>query len=116
MIRFLFLSALAILPLVSLPGPAAAKYASIVVEADTGRVLHSVNADTRNYPASLTKMMTLFMTFEALRAKRITLSQKLRVSRRAQNRPPSKLGLRAGERITVRDAISALPSATSRAR
>ena len=108
MIRFLFLSALAVLPLVSLPGPAAAKYASIVIEADTGRVLHSVNADTRNYPASLTKMMTLFMTFEALRAKRITLSQKLRVSRRAQNRPPSKLGLRAGQRITVRDAISAL--------
>ena len=108
MIRLLFLSSLIIFSLVGLPGPAAAKYASIVIEADTGRVLHSVNADTRNYPASLTKMMTLFMAFEALRAKKITLSQKLRVSRRAQSRPPSKLGLKAGERISVRDAISAL--------
>ncbi len=107
-IRFLFLSSLIILPLAGLPGSAEAKYASIVIEADTGRVLHAVNADTRNYPASLTKMMTLFMTFEALRAKKISLSQKLRVSRRAQSRPPSKLGLRAGERISVRDAISAL--------
>lgn len=108
MIRFLFLSSLIVLPLAGLPGSAAAKYASIVIEADTGRVLHAVNADTRNYPASLTKMMTLFMTFEALRAKKISLSQKLRVSHRAQSRPPSKLGLRVGERISVRDAISAL--------
>ena len=88
--------------------PAAAKYASIVVEAGTGRVLHAANADTKKYPASLTKIMTLFMTFEALRAGKLRLKQKLPVSRVAQGRSPSKLGLRRGETITVRKAIAAL--------
>ena len=87
---------------------AAAKYASIVVEAGTGRVLHAANADTKKYPASLTKIMTLFMTFEALRAGKLRLKQKLPVSRVAQGRSPSKLGLRRGETITVRKAIAAL--------
>ena len=88
--------------------PAAARYASIVVEAGTGRVLHAANADTKKYPASLTKIMTLFMTFEALRAGKLRLNQKLPVSRVAQGRSPSKLGLRRGETITVRKAIAAL--------
>ena len=48
------------------PGEAQARYAAIVMDAETGTVLHAANADTRNYPASLTKMMTLYMTFEAL--------------------------------------------------
>ncbi len=88
--------------------PALAKYASIIVDADTGVVLHEVNADTRNYPASLTKMMTLYMTFAALDDGRLTLDQKLRTSRRASGQAPSKLGLKKGETLTVRDAVLAL--------
>ncbi|WP_135077609.1 D-alanyl-D-alanine carboxypeptidase [Terasakiella sp. SH-1] len=85
-----------------------AKYASFVMDADTGHVLHSVNADTRNYPASLTKMMTLFMLFEAIEQKKITLNTKMRVSRRATWQPPSRLGLKAGSHIRAEDAIYAL--------
>ena len=87
---------------------ASARYAAIVVEAKTGRVLHATNADTRNYPASLTKIMTLFMTFEALKTRKLKLKQKLRVSSVAEGRSPSKLGLRRGETITVDTAIKAL--------
>lgn len=87
---------------------ATARYAAIVVEAKTGRILHSTNAETRNYPASLTKIMTLFMTFEALKTGKLKLKQKLRVSRVAEGRSPSKLGLRRGETITVDSAIKAL--------
>jgi D-alanyl-D-alanine carboxypeptidase len=88
--------------------PALAKYASIIVDVDTGVVLHEVNADTRNYPASLTKMMTLYMTFEALGDGRFTLDQKLRVSKRASGQAPSKLGLKRGETITVHNSILAM--------
>lgn len=91
-----------------LANPAQAGYAAIVVDADSGRVLHSRNPDTPNFPASLTKMMTLFMTFEALQQGRLKLNQPLRVSRRAAGQPASKLGLKEGERITVEDAIRAL--------
>ena len=87
---------------------ASARYAAIVVEAKTGRVLHSTNAETKNYPASLTKIMTLFMTFEALKAGKLKLKQTLKVSRVAEGRSPSKLGLRRGETITVDSAIKAL--------
>jgi D-alanyl-D-alanine carboxypeptidase len=88
--------------------PAEARYASIVIDAATGRVLYARNADTRNYPASLTKIMTLYMVFEALEDGRLTLSQRIKVSRRAAGMPPSKLGLRAGQSIKVEDAILAL--------
>ncbi len=108
MIRFLLLSALALGALGPAAVPAAAKYAHILIDAGTGKTLDALNADTRNYPASLTKMMTLFMTFEALRDGRLKPSQKLRVSHRAQSRPPSRLGLRAGQTISVRNAVSAL--------
>lgn len=91
-----------------LANPAHAGYAAIVIDADSGRVLHSRNADTRNYPASLTKMMTLFMAFEALDSGALTLDQPLRVSRRSAGQPASKLGLKEGETITVEDAIRAL--------
>ena len=90
------------------PNPAVARYASIVIEADSGKVLHAVNADTRNFPASLTKMMTLYLAFEALDSGRLDLAQKLRVSRIAAGRSPSKLGLRRGQTITVRDIIGTL--------
>ena len=66
---------------------ASAKYASIIVNAKTGEIVHGTNVDTRNYPASLTKMMTLFMVFEALDAKRWTLHTRLKVSHRAARQP-----------------------------
>jgi len=91
-----------------LANPAHAGYAAIVIDADTGRVLHSRNADTRNFPASLTKMMTLFLAFEALENGTLKLDQPLRVSKRAAGQPASKLGLKQGETITVDDAIRAI--------
>ncbi len=90
------------------PQPAFAKYASLVMDAETGRVIHEINADTRNYPASLTKMMTIYLVFEALESKLWTPNSKLRVSARAARQPSSRLGLRRGKRITVEDAILAL--------
>ncbi len=89
-------------------GPAWAKYASYVIDAKTGEVLHSVNADTRNYPASLTKMMTMYKMFQAVESGRWTMNTRLRMSRRAARQPASKLGLPAGDTISVRDAILAL--------
>ncbi len=88
--------------------PASAKYASIVVDARDGRVLHATNPDTRNYPASLTKIMTLYMVFEALDNGTLQLDRQLPVSARAAGQAPSKLGLEAGDTISVRDAIRAL--------
>ncbi len=104
----LLVAALLFAALLYAPQPALAKYASIVIDAETGAVLHEVNADTRNYPASLTKIMTLYMVFEALRDKRLALGDKLQVSVRATRQPPSKLGLGPADTIAVEDAILAL--------
>ncbi|HEV7369594.1 MAG TPA: D-alanyl-D-alanine carboxypeptidase family protein [Arenibaculum sp.] len=86
----------------------AAKYAAIVIDADTGRVLHAENADIPYFPASLTKMMTLYLTFEALDAGRIKLDTPLRVSPKAAKQAPTKLGLRPGSTIRVEEAILGL--------
>ena len=86
----------------------ASKYASIVMDYRTGKILHAVNADAPRYPASLTKMMTLFMTFDALKSGRLTLKTSLPVSQHAASRAPSKLGLRAGERVSVKTLILAM--------
>lgn len=94
--------------LLAAPAIAEARYASIVIDADTGEVLHAANQDTRNYPASLTKMMTLYMAFEALEKGTLKLDQQLKVSRRAAGMPPSKLGLKAGRTIKAKDVILAL--------
>ncbi len=108
-IALLFILLLALSGGVALaPASALARYASIVVDAETGQVLHAVNADTRNYPASLTKMMTLYMVFEALEKGKLKLDQMLSASKRAAGMPPSKLGLKVGDRISVEDAIMAL--------
>ncbi|MFM2042777.1 MAG: D-alanyl-D-alanine carboxypeptidase [Pseudomonadota bacterium] len=98
----------AVFLLALMPVQALAKYASIVIDARTGQVLHAANADTRLFPASLTKMMTLYMTFEALEAGKLTLNTRLPVSRRAEGMAPTKLGLRAGQTIRVEDAILGL--------
>ena len=86
----------------------AVRYASIIVDERTGTVLHAANPDSRIHPASLTKMMTLYLVFEALRGKRLSPDTKLTVSKRASRRPASKLGLKKGQTITVRDVIGAL--------
>lgn len=86
----------------------ASKYAAFVMDANSGQVFFARNADARRYPASLTKIMTLFMVFEAMDDGKLTLEQPLKVSRRAAGQPPSKLGLKAGQTITVGEAIDAL--------
>lgn len=84
------------------------KYASIVIDADTGRIYHQRHADKRLHPASLTKMMTLLMVFDSLETGRLTLNTRIPVSRHAAGMVPSKLGLPAGSSIRVKDAIAAL--------
>ncbi|MFD1913342.1 D-alanyl-D-alanine carboxypeptidase family protein [Halodurantibacterium flavum] len=94
--------------LAALPGAAlAAPYAAMVMDARSGEVLHAQNADTRLHPASLTKMMTLYIAFEAIRNGEITLDTQVRISQKAANEPPSKLGLRAGQTIALRYLIRA---------
>lgn len=85
-------------------GPAS----SIMIDANSGEVLAASNADSLRYPASLTKVMTLYITFNALDKGLIKMDDKLPVSRAAANRSPSKLGVKAGQKIKVRDAIMAL--------
>ena len=85
-----------------------AKKAAIVIDFDTKEVLFEVNANTKNYPASLTKIMTLYILFDRLEKKQITNQTKLNVSRIAASRSPSKLYLEEGSTIKVEDAIMAL--------
>ncbi|WP_244947890.1 D-alanyl-D-alanine carboxypeptidase [Azospirillum baldaniorum] len=101
------LAVLAVTVLAPLPA-LAAKYAAIVVDARTGEVLHEENADTLTYPASLTKMMTLYLTFDALDSGRLRLDQALPVSAWAEAQSPTKLGLRAGKTLRVEQAILGL--------
>jgi D-alanyl-D-alanine carboxypeptidase len=103
----------AILPLVIAtalaPRPAAAApYADIVIDANTGKVLHADSADMPRFPASLTKMMTLYVVFEMLRKGRLSEDAVLTASSNAANAAPSKLGLKPGDKIMVSDAIRAL--------
>ena len=86
---------------------AAAPYAAMVVDARSGKVLHSENADARLHPASLTKMMTLYIAFEAIEHGEIGLDDEVVITRAAANEPPSKLGLKAGQRIRMRYLIRA---------
>src|SRR5207244_6600809 len=78
---------------------------SIVIDADTGRVLSEINADAITYPASLTKIMTLYLTFEALNAGRLRLDQNLAVSSEAASKSPTKLHLVPGDAVPVQDLI-----------
>lgn len=84
------------------------KYAAIVMDARTGKVLHAENADSRRFPASLTKMMTLYLTFEALSKGKIKKSTPVIFSAQAATQPPTKIGVKAGNSITVETAIYAL--------
>ncbi|MDX0626634.1 peptidase M15 [Sinorhizobium medicae] len=84
---------------------AVAGSASLVVDARTGRVLSAENPDTLNHPASLTKMMTLYMTFEALHRGQLAWKTPVPMSATAARKPPTKLGVRPGETITVQEAV-----------
>ncbi|MEN0077879.1 MAG: D-alanyl-D-alanine carboxypeptidase family protein [Pseudomonadota bacterium] len=90
------------------PPAHAEKYASIVIDADSDTVLHARHADAPRYPASLTKVMTLYMLFDELDAGRITATTMMTTSANAAAQPPSELRLRPGDRIAVHDAIQAL--------
>ncbi|MCW3474457.1 D-alanyl-D-alanine carboxypeptidase family protein [Limobrevibacterium gyesilva] len=84
------------------------RYSSIVIEAASGRVISAINPDEQRYPASLTKMMTLYMVFEALRDRRVSLTQLVPISGHAASMSPTKLGLVPGSKITVHEAILGL--------
>jgi D-alanyl-D-alanine carboxypeptidase len=85
-----------------------ARYAAILIDADSGEVLHEVEPMQTWFPASLTKMMTLYMTFDALSNGQIHLHDVMHASSHAARQPNSRLGLHRGERITVEEAILAL--------
>ncbi len=84
------------------------KYASIVVDAKTGEVLYEQNADAHRYPASITKVMTLYLTFEALADHRLSYDDRVLVSPHAEAVIPDKVALRPGQTISVRDAMDAI--------
>lgn len=94
--------------LAAMPAVANSKYSGIVVDAKTGKTLYSYKADTYRFPASLTKIMTLYVLFEEIEAGRMSMQTPLKVSKYASSRPPSKLGLKPGSTIKVKDAIMAL--------
>jgi len=83
------------------------KYAAIVVDANSGEVLYAKKADSPRYPASITKIMTLYLAFEAISQGRLHLNEYIPVSRHAAGQAPTKLGIRAGQNIQVDDAIRA---------
>ncbi|MEP1932896.1 MAG: D-alanyl-D-alanine carboxypeptidase family protein [Roseibium sp.] len=83
-------------------------YSALVLNATTGEELYAVDADAARFPASLTKMMTLYMLFEAVSSGRYTLSSPLRISEKAASQPPAKLGLKTGSTITVEQAAQAI--------
>lgn len=86
----------------------ASKHAAMAIDANTGAALHDDDGDARRHPASLTKMMTLYLTFEAIEQGRLSMSSKVLISQEAASVAPSKLDLDPGESLSVRDAILAL--------
>lgn len=91
------------------PTPAMpADYAELVVDANTGTILYEKNAEELRYPASLTKMMTLYVLFDAIQNKTVSMSTLLPVSEKAAGQPPTNIFLNEGDRVPVRTAIEAL--------
>ena len=105
---FRLIISLLIFIVLQISSASAARYASIIVDEKSGSVLHAVNPDRRIYPASLTKMMTLYLVFEKLRGGNLQLRTRLKVSRKAARRPKSKVGVKLGSTITVKQSIKAL--------
>ena len=102
------LAAVALFALGAMSEASAEKYASIVIDLETNEVLHARHADEPRYPASLTKAMTLYMLFDAMKSGEVKLYEQLPVTRAAAKQPPSSLRLRVGGTITTKDAINAL--------
>lgn len=92
----------------SAPAHANPKYASIIMDSDTGMILHQRHANKKLHPASLTKVMTLLMVFEALERGDLKMNDRIRISQRSSAMQPSKIGFKPGETIRVKDAIYAL--------
>ncbi|MGE3302401.1 MAG: D-alanyl-D-alanine carboxypeptidase family protein, partial [Hyphomonadaceae bacterium] len=107
-LAFAPLGAMAVTLAAAAPAWADDKYSAIVIDTQTNEVLHADQADSLRYPASLTKMMTLYMLFDALERGDISLNDRMVVSRHAAVQAPTKLGLRAGKSIRVEDAIKAV--------
>lgn len=103
----LFILIACLVSYVSAFSAAAAPYAAMVIDSRSGEVLHSRNADTRLHPASLTKMMTLYIVFEAVQNGELSMDTKVRISKVAAAEPPSKLGLKSGQRIALRYLVRA---------
>ena len=96
------------LSLSAAPAAANSKYAGIVIDAKTGKTLYAHDADELRYPASLTKMMTLYLVFEALERRKIKLDTRIKFSANAAAEVPTKLGIGAGKSITVEQGIYSL--------
>jgi D-alanyl-D-alanine carboxypeptidase len=106
--NFLFLAVVTLVAACSGPKESgAAPYAAYVMDARTGETLYSDNADTRLHPASLTKMMTLYITFQEIERGNLSLDTMVTVSKNAAAQPPSRLGLKAGQKIQLRYLIRA---------
>ena len=106
--NYLIKSIFIILIIINFSNHAIAKKAAIVVDFDTQEVLFEKNADTKNYPASLTKIMTLYIVFDYIKKGKLDYEDEMLVSSTAASRSPSKLYLKQGSTIKVKDAINAL--------
>jgi D-alanyl-D-alanine carboxypeptidase len=84
------------------------KYAAVVVDAKSGEILYAKHADSPRYPASITKIMTLYLTYEALASGKLHLDDRVPFSPHAAAQSPSKLGVRPGDSITVNEAIESM--------
>jgi D-alanyl-D-alanine carboxypeptidase len=84
------------------------RYAAFIVDSDTGKILHQENANQTRYPASLTKMMTLYLLFESMKKGKVSMNTSMKISAVAASRPQTNLSLKGGQTIRVRDAIPAL--------
>ena len=103
-----FIKLTAFILIISISNSVSAKVAAIIIDYDTKKVLFEINADTLNYPASLTKMMTLYITFDYLDKKKISWNTKMKVSRNAASKSCSCLNIKEGDNISVEDAVMAL--------
>lgn len=97
-----------IIPFFEVHAASKPRYASLIIDAESGVILHQSNANAPVHPASLTKMMTLMMVFDQLKRGKLRLSDRIRISNHAASMVPSKLGLKPGSTIRVEDAILAL--------
>ena len=108
-LRSIFIACMASLAVASMaPAAHAAAGAAIVVDAKTGKVLYANDPDGHRFPASLTKMMTLYLLFDAIESGKTNLNARIPISAHAAAQSPSKLGVKPGETISVREAILAI--------